>query len=93
MVTGELVSFEDLAPTMIHLAGSQVPSWLTGRILIGTDRSQPAEYLVLSSDRADNGIDLGDVREVAEVFVNGKSAGLLGPVSLVQSVMVNLGRK
>ncbi len=64
MVTGELVSFEDLAPTMIHLAGSQVPSWLTGRILMGKDRSRPAEYLVLSSDRADNGIDL--VRSVTD---------------------------
>jgi hypothetical protein len=64
MVTGELVSFEDLAPTMIHLAGSQVPSYLTGRILMGKDRPQPAEYLVLSSDRADNGIDL--VRSVTD---------------------------
>jgi len=64
VVTDQLVSFEDLAPTMIHLAGGSVPSYLTGRNLIGKDRSQPADHLVLSSDRSDNGIDM--VRSVTD---------------------------
>ncbi|PQV48227.1 arylsulfatase A-like enzyme [Jejuia pallidilutea] len=57
-VTDELISFEDLAPTMISLAGGKVPDYLNGRILIGENRSQPKDYLLLSSDRADNGPDL-----------------------------------
>jgi len=65
-VTDELIDFEDLAPTLISLAGAKVPDYLKGRILIGKDRSKPTDHLVLSADRSDNGIDL--VRSVT----NGK---------------------
>jgi hypothetical protein len=65
-VTDELIDFEDLAPTLINLAGGVVPDHLTGRKLLGKNRSKPADHLVLSSDRSDNGIDL--VRSVT----NGK---------------------
>ncbi|WP_430811949.1 MULTISPECIES: sulfatase-like hydrolase/transferase [unclassified Carboxylicivirga] len=58
VVTDELVSFEDLAPTVISLAGGEIPEHMTGRIMMGENRSKRAEHLVLSSDRADNGIDL-----------------------------------
>lgn len=57
-VTDELVDFEDLAPTLISLAGGKVPDHMTGRRLFGDNRSQPADRMVLSSDRADNGIDM-----------------------------------
>ncbi|MFS4417265.1 sulfatase-like hydrolase/transferase [Maribacter sp. 2307ULW6-5] len=57
-VTDELVSFEDLAPTLISLSGAKVPWYLNGRVLLGKQRSRPKEYLVLSSDRADNGPDM-----------------------------------
>jgi arylsulfatase A-like enzyme len=57
-VTDELVDFEDLAPTLISLAGGKVPDHMTGRRLFGDNRSQPADHMVLSSDRADNGIDM-----------------------------------
>ncbi len=66
VVTDELIDFEDLAPTLISLVGGIVPNHLSGRKLIGNDRSKPADHLVLSSDRSDNGIDL--VRSVT----NGK---------------------
>ena len=66
VVTDELIDFEDLAPTLISLAGAKVPDYLKGRILIGKDRSKPTDHLVLSADRSDNGIDL--VRSVT----NGK---------------------
>ena len=66
MVTDELIDFEDLAPTLISLAGAKVPDYLKGRILIGKDRSKKTDHLVLSTDRSDNGIDL--VRSVT----NGK---------------------
>jgi len=58
IVTNELISFEDLAPTMISLAGGEVPEHMTGRILIGDKRSTETEHLILSSDRADNGIEM-----------------------------------
>jgi len=66
IVTDELVSFEDLAPTLISLAGGKVPDYLAGRILMGEKRSNETDHLILSSDRADNGIDM--VRSVT----NGK---------------------
>lgn len=58
VVTDELVSFEDLAPTMISLSGGNPPDHMKGRILLGEDRSEPVDHLFLSSDRADNGIDM-----------------------------------
>ncbi|MBR8538411.1 sulfatase-like hydrolase/transferase, partial [Carboxylicivirga sediminis] len=58
VVADELVSFEDLAPTVISLAGGEIPEHMTGRIMMGENRSKRAEHMVLSSDRADNGIDL-----------------------------------
>jgi len=64
VVTDELIDFEDLAPTLISLAGGSVPDYLTGRILIGKNRSKPIGHLILSTDRSDNGIDL--VRSVTD---------------------------
>lgn len=64
VVTDELIDFEDLAPTLISLAGGKVSDYLTGRILMGKNRSKPTDHLVLSADRTDNGIDL--VRSVTD---------------------------
>ena len=58
MVTDELIDFTDLAPSLISLAGVEVPGYLTGRKLLGKNRSKPADHLILSSDRSDNGIDM-----------------------------------
>lgn len=58
VVTDELVDFEDLAPTLINLAGGKIPDYMKGRILIGKNRSKPVSYLFLSADRSDNGIDM-----------------------------------
>jgi arylsulfatase A-like enzyme len=63
-VSDELIDFTDLAPTIISLAQGEVPAHLTGRKLIGKQRSEPASHLVLSSDRSDNGIDM--VRTVTD---------------------------
>lgn len=58
VVTDELIDFEDLAPTLISLAGGEVPAHMKGRALMGDNRSKPVDHLVLSSDRADNGPDI-----------------------------------
>lgn len=64
VVTDELIDFEDLAPTMISLAGGKKPDHMKGRVLMGEHRSEPVDHLVLSSDRADNGIDM--VRSITD---------------------------
>jgi len=58
VVSDELIDFEDLAPTLISLAGGEIPDYLKGRVLMGKNRSEPTNHLILSADRADNGIDM-----------------------------------
>ncbi|MEX2232477.1 MAG: sulfatase [Cyclobacteriaceae bacterium] len=58
VVSDELITFEDLAPTLINLAGGKVPDHLNGRILFGANRSVPVSKVFLSNDRSDNGIDM-----------------------------------
>ena len=64
VVSDELIDFQDLAPTLISLAGGNVPAYLNGRVLMGENRSEPVNELFLSSDRSDNGIDM--VRSVTD---------------------------
>jgi arylsulfatase A-like enzyme len=63
-VSSELIDFTDLAPTLISLAGGEIPEHMKGRPFLGKKRSEPAETLHLSSDRSDNGIDM--VRTVTD---------------------------
>lgn len=63
-VTDELISFEDLAPTIINICGGNVPTYLKGRTLIGANRSKPVELLFLSQDRSGESPDL--VRSVTD---------------------------
>ena len=58
VITDELIDFEDLAPTLISLAGGTVPNYMKGRVLMGKDRSKTTNHLVLSADRSDDGIDM-----------------------------------
>ncbi|WP_339756890.1 sulfatase [Algoriphagus aquimarinus] len=62
--TDELISFEDLAPSLISLVGEEMPEYLKGRILLGVDRDAEVDQLFISSDRSDNGIDM--VRTVTD---------------------------
>ncbi len=63
-VTEELIDFSDLAPTLIHLAGGNIPDYMTGRVLLGKGRSEELDFLELSADRADNGPDM--VRSITD---------------------------
>lgn len=62
--TDELVDFTDLAPTLISLAGGEIPQHFEGRPILGRKRMSPPSHLILSSDRSDNGIDM--VRTVTD---------------------------
>jgi arylsulfatase A-like enzyme len=64
IITSEMIDFEDLAPTMINLAGGKIPEYLNGRIFMGPNPSKPLDHLFLSSDRSDNGIDM--VRSITD---------------------------
>lgn len=64
VISSELIDFEDLAPTVISIAGGKVPQYMHGRVLMGDHRSKPTDHLVLSEDRSDNGIDM--VRTVTD---------------------------
>jgi arylsulfatase A-like enzyme len=47
------VSFIDMAPTVLSLAGVEVPSWLRGQPFIGPKRAPPRQYVYAASDRND----------------------------------------
>jgi arylsulfatase A-like enzyme len=64
VVANELVDFTDLAPTLISLAGGEIPDHMEGRPFLGKEREEPVDHLILSSDRSDNGIDM--VRSVTD---------------------------
>ncbi|HUG70370.1 MAG TPA: sulfatase-like hydrolase/transferase [Pirellulaceae bacterium] len=59
-----LVSFVDLAPTVLSLAGIQPPSWMQGHAFAGTHQTQPQPFLFGERGRMDERMDL--VRSVTD---------------------------
>ncbi len=57
VICDELIDFTDLAPTLIDIAGGEIPDHLEGRSFIGKNKTGFPSYLFLSNDRSDNGID------------------------------------
>ena len=49
----ELVSFVDLAPTMLSLIGVQIPSYMQGQAFLGPQKSEPRKYIYAARDRMD----------------------------------------
>ncbi|GEO06491.1 sulfatase [Adhaeribacter aerolatus] len=58
VVTDELINFEDLAPTILSLAGIKAPDYMKGRAILGTYRSPARDLIFASNDRSDEGADL-----------------------------------
>ena len=58
VVTDELVSFEDLAPTVLSLAGAEIPEPMTGRVLFGPERQGPPPVIFAARNRLDDTPDL-----------------------------------
>ncbi|MCP4046105.1 MAG: sulfatase-like hydrolase/transferase [Gammaproteobacteria bacterium] len=49
----EFVSFVDIAPTLLSVAGAQRPGWLQGRVFAGVDKQPEPEYIYTAADRFD----------------------------------------
>jgi len=57
-VRDDLVSFIDFAPTMLSLAGVQVPSYMQGQVILGEKTAPPRQYIFTHRDRMDEAYDL-----------------------------------
>lgn len=55
--SSELVSFIDFAPTMLALAGVEVPDHMPGRVFLGPSREPEAEFVFAQADRMDEAPD------------------------------------
>ncbi|MCP4849094.1 MAG: sulfatase-like hydrolase/transferase [Verrucomicrobiaceae bacterium] len=58
VVDRQLVSSVDFAPTVLNLAGVDVPSHLQGRAFLGGDLSAPRDYVYGARDRMDERYDI-----------------------------------
>ena len=57
-VNDDLVSFIDFAPTMLSLAGLEVPDYMQGRAFLGGQKTAPREYIFAARDRMDETYDI-----------------------------------
>ena len=57
-VSNELVSFVDLAPTVLALAGVQIPVHLPGRVLVGPRAGAAPAFVFAARDRMDTEYDM-----------------------------------
>jgi len=83
VVTDELISFEDLAPTVLSLAGVEIPGHMTGRAFLGSRRADPPEYIFPARNRIDDGLDLSR-SAISERFVYTRNFFPHFPVSKLQ---------
>jgi arylsulfatase A-like enzyme len=58
VVTDELVSFEDMAPTVLRLAGVELPDYMKGRAFMGTKPEVKRKYVYSAVDRTDESSEL-----------------------------------
>lgn len=58
-VREELVSFVDLGPTILSLAGVAQPDWMHGRVFAGPAADAPRRYVFAARDRIDSIPDRG----------------------------------
>ena len=54
----DLVAFIDFAPTVLSLAGVEIPGHIQGRAFLGAQKAEPREYIFAARDRMDEAYDL-----------------------------------
>ncbi|WP_371397564.1 sulfatase [Fretibacter rubidus] len=52
-VRDDLVSFVDIAPTLLNFAGANIPDYIQGRIFEGPNRGAERDYIYAAADRLD----------------------------------------
>ena len=57
IVNDQLVSFVDLAPTVLSLAGCAIPNHLQGQAFLGSAKGTPRKYIFAARDRMDSEYD------------------------------------
>lgn len=57
-VNDELIAFIDFAPTLLNLAGIEIPKHMQGRAFLGEKLSPPREYVYAARDRMDEALDI-----------------------------------
>ncbi len=57
-VSDDLIAFIDFAPTMLSLAGVEIPSHMQGRAFLGSQKAEPRKYIFAARDRMDEAYDL-----------------------------------
>jgi len=69
--TGQLLSFVDFAPTVLSIAGIEVPSFLQGKAFLGKHKDDSKrEYLFTASDRFDENPDrIRAVRDIKYKYI------------------------
>ncbi len=58
LITDELVSFEDMAPTVLRLAGVALPDYMKGRVFAGEKPNQKRQYVFSAVDRTGESSEL-----------------------------------
>ena len=56
-VDDQLISFVDLAPTVLSLAGCGIPNYLQGQAFLGSAKGTPRRYVFAARDRMDSEYD------------------------------------
>jgi arylsulfatase A-like enzyme len=75
-VRTDLVSFVDLAPTMLAVAGVDVPAHMPGRVFLGRQATDPPRYVFAAADRADEAHDrIRAVREERWKYIRNHQPG------------------
>lgn len=58
VITDEVVSFDDFAPTMLKLCGVKLPDYMKGRTFAGQQPDKPKKYVFPAIDRTDESSEL-----------------------------------
>jgi len=57
-VNSDLVSSIDFGPTVLSLAGVDIPAWMQGRAFLGGQKGEPRDYVFSHRDRFDESYDM-----------------------------------
>ena len=57
-VNDNLISSIDFGPTVLSMAGIDIPAWMQGRALLGEQKGEPRQYVFSHRDRFDESYDM-----------------------------------